>query len=96
MSKILITTLPFGDKNRFPLELLEKANIEYLVNPLKTKLTEDQLADMVSDFDIIIAGTEPITDKVMARATKLKLISRVGIGLDGVDLIHKNVHFFTL
>jgi D-3-phosphoglycerate dehydrogenase / 2-oxoglutarate reductase len=87
MSKILITTVPFGDKNRFPVELLEKANIEYLVNPLKTKLTEDQLADMVSDFDIIIAGTEPITERVMARATKLKLISRVGIGLDGVDLI---------
>jgi D-3-phosphoglycerate dehydrogenase / 2-oxoglutarate reductase len=87
MSKILITTVPFGDKNRLPIELLEKANIEYLINPYKTKLTEGQLIDMIPDFDGVIAGTEPITEKVMAQATKLKLISRVGIGLDGVDLI---------
>lgn len=87
MAKALITTVPFGDKNRLPLELLENAGIEYLINPLNKKLTEDQLADMVGDFDVIIAGTELITDKVMARAPKLKLISRVGVGLDGVDLI---------
>jgi D-3-phosphoglycerate dehydrogenase len=35
---------------------------------------------------MLIAGTEPITDNVMSRASRLKLISRVGIGLDGVDL----------
>jgi D-3-phosphoglycerate dehydrogenase / 2-oxoglutarate reductase len=87
MAKALITTVPFGDKNRLPLELLENAGIEYLINPLNKKLTEDQLADMVGDFDVIIAGTELITDKVMARAPKLKLISRVGVGLDGVDLM---------
>lgn len=87
MPKTLITTVPFGEKNRLPLELLENAGIEYLINPHNTKLTEDQLAALVTDFDVIIAGTEHITDKVMARASKLKLISRVGIGLDGVDLI---------
>jgi D-3-phosphoglycerate dehydrogenase len=87
LSKVLITTVPFGDKNRLPLDLLEKAGIEYLINPHKTKLTEDQLADIVSDFDVIIAGTEPITEKVLTRASKLKLISRVGIGLDSVNLI---------
>lgn len=87
MSKVLITTVPFGEKNRLPLELLENAGIGYLINPLNKKLTEDQLADMVADFDVIIAGTELITEKVMARASQLKLISRVGVGLDGVDLI---------
>lgn len=87
IAKALITTVPFGDKNRLPLELLGNAGIEYLINPLNKKLTEDQLADMVCDFDVIIAGTELITDKVMARAPNLKLISRVGVGLDGVDLI---------
>ncbi|MBT4662706.1 MAG: phosphoglycerate dehydrogenase [Candidatus Marinimicrobia bacterium] len=67
--------------------MLEKSGIEYLINPLNTKLTEDQLAGMVSDYDVIIAGTEPITEKVMKRTTNLKLISRVGIGLDSVDLL---------
>lgn len=87
MPKALITTVPFGDKNRLPLELLEAAGIEYLVNPIGRKLKEDELADMISDFDVLIAGTEPITDKVMGRASRLKLISRVGIGLDSVDLL---------
>jgi D-3-phosphoglycerate dehydrogenase / 2-oxoglutarate reductase len=85
--KALITTVPFGDKNRLPLELLEAAGIEYLINPKNKKLTEDELAEMVTDFDVIIAGTEPITDKVMENASRLKMISRVGIGLDSVDLI---------
>ena len=85
--KVLITTVPFGDKNRLPLELLEAAGIDYLINPLNRKLKEDELADMVDDFDIIIAGTEPITEKVFSRAKNLKMISRVGIGLDSVDLL---------
>ena len=87
MARALITTVPFGDKNRLPLELLEDAGIEYLINPHNKKLTEDQLIELVPDFDVIIAGTEPITDAVMARAIKLKLISRVGVGLDSVDLV---------
>ena len=87
MSKALITTVPFADKNRLPLELLEAAGVEYLINPIGRKLKEDELAEMVTDFEVLIAGTESITDKVMAQASKLKLISRVGIGLDSVDLL---------
>lgn len=87
MPKALITTVPFGDKNRLPIEQLEAAGIDYLINPTGRKLKEDELAEMVTDFDVLIAGTEPITDKVMARAQCLKLISRVGIGLDSVDLL---------
>jgi D-3-phosphoglycerate dehydrogenase len=87
MSKVLITTVPFGDKNQLPLELLENAGIEYLINPLNKKLTEDELAEMITDFDVIIAGTEPISAKVMDQGTNLKMISRVGIGLDSVDLL---------
>jgi D-3-phosphoglycerate dehydrogenase len=87
MSKVLITTVPFGDKNSQPLEQLQAAGIEYLINPIGRKLKEDELAEMISDFDVLIAGTEPITEKVMNRAPRLKLISRVGIGLDSVDLL---------
>ena len=60
MPKVLITTIPFGDKNRLPLELLENAGIEYQINPFNKKITEVQLAEIISNFDAIIAGTEPI------------------------------------
>ena len=85
--KVLITTVPFGNKDRSPLNLLEKNNIEYLINPLNKKLTENELLNLVSDFDVIVAGTEQISDKVLNKARNLKMISRVGIGLDSVDLL---------
>jgi D-3-phosphoglycerate dehydrogenase / 2-oxoglutarate reductase len=87
MPKVLITTVPFGEKDRLPLDLLENAGINYLMNPFNKKITEDQLAEIIHDFDALIAGTEPITEKVLNRAANLKLISRVGIGLDNVDLL---------
>ncbi len=87
MTKALVTTVPFGATNRLPIELLEAAGIDYLINPLGRKLTEDELAGMVADFDVLIAGTETISDKVMHNGSRLRLISRVGIGLDSVDLL---------
>ena len=87
MPKVLISTVPFGDKNHLPIEQLEAAGFEYLINPLGRKLKEEELGEMISDFDVLIAGTENISDAVMAKASKLKLISRVGIGLDNIDLL---------
>lgn len=84
--KVLITTVPFGDKNSLPLELLQQCDVDFLINPLGKKLTEDELSNIITDFDVLIAGTELITEKVMSNAPKLKMISRVGIGLDSVDL----------
>jgi D-3-phosphoglycerate dehydrogenase len=83
--RVLITTVPFGVERR-PLELLESEGIEYVINPIGRRLKEDELAAMAADFGVIIAGTEPITAAVMDAAPHLRLISRVGIGLDSVDL----------
>jgi len=84
--KVLITTVPFGQVENKPLKDLESNNIEYVINPFNRKLQPGELAELIDDFDIIIAGTEKIDKKVFDRAKKLKFISRVGIGLDGVDL----------
>ncbi|TAK90643.1 MAG: lactate dehydrogenase [Burkholderiaceae bacterium] len=87
MPKVLVTTVPFADKDKTPIHLLEGAGIDYLINPVGRKLKEDELVNLIADHDVLIAGTEPITDKVMARANRLRLIARVGIGLDSVDLL---------
>jgi D-3-phosphoglycerate dehydrogenase len=87
MLKVLITTVPFGDKNSFPLELLKGVGANFVINPIGRKLKEEELAELIGDYDILIAGTEPITSYVLSKASKLKLISRVGIGLDNVDLL---------
>lgn len=87
MKKILITTVPFGDKNVTPIELLNSVNVSYTLNPIGRKLTEDELCQLIPDFNILIAGTEKISKKVLRHASKLELISRVGVGLDSVDLM---------
>jgi len=87
LSRILITTVPFGSENKHPIELLKTQGLDYLINPIGRKLTENELAEMIGDAEVLIAGTEPITKKVMERAKHLKLISRVGIGLDNIDLV---------
>ncbi|MFA5238573.1 MAG: phosphoglycerate dehydrogenase [Phycisphaerae bacterium] len=86
---VFISTVPFGEIDSYPVDILKKeSNCEFVINPLGRKLNEDELAEILKDYDILIAGTEPITAKVMDNAPNLKLISRVGIGLDNVDLCH--------
>jgi len=38
------------------------------------------------EVDGIVAGVEPLTAKVMDALLSLKCISRVGVGMDNVDL----------
>lgn len=85
--RVLITTVPFGEEDRRPLALLEGGGIEYILNPLGRRLRAEELAELVSEVDVLIAGTEPITAAVLDRASRLRLIARVGIGLDSVDLL---------
>lgn len=87
MTRVLITTVPFAEKNKLPLELLTASGIDYVINPHNKKLTADQLAELIPSFDAVIAGTEEINAHVLSKADKLKFISRVGIGLDSVDLL---------
>jgi D-3-phosphoglycerate dehydrogenase len=85
--KALVSTVPFGVGNPRPLLELERSGVSFELNRTGRKLRETELAELISDFDVLIAGTEPITEAVMARGKRLKLISRVGIGLDNVDLL---------
>lgn len=61
---------------------------EVIQNPYKRKLTEEELIELLEKFkpEILIAGVEPITERAIKIAPFLKVISRVGVGLDSVDL----------
>jgi D-3-phosphoglycerate dehydrogenase len=85
--RVLVSTFPFGQLDFTPIRLLESANLEFVINPIGRKLKESELEELISDFDILIAGTEVISAKVISHAKHLKLIARVGIGLDNVDLL---------
>src|SRR6188508_1626214 len=85
--RVLVTTHPFGEIDRDPIELLEKQGIPFTLNPVKRRLREQELAEMIGPYEALIAGTEPITEAVLGRSENLRLIARVGIGLDSVALV---------
>ena len=85
--KAFVSTIPFSDPNTLPMEALKSAGIDVKINNLGRKITTAELADQIGDADFLIAGTEIIDSSVFDKAPNLKLIARVGIGLDGVDLI---------
>jgi D-3-phosphoglycerate dehydrogenase len=84
--RLLVSTVPFCRFDKAPRAWLDEAGIEVVENPVGRRLKEDEIADMIGGYDYLIAGTEPVTDRVLSRADRLKLIVRVGIGLDSVDL----------
>lgn len=84
--KILTSPSSFGQVGNEPVDLLVQNGYEVINNPYSRKLTEDEVIELAADCIGIVAGVEPLTAKVMDALPKLKCISRVGIGMDSVDL----------
>ncbi len=82
--KAFISTVPFGESDPGIFKLLNDAGIEYEVNPYGRKITSSELATHLAGCMYHIAGTEQITPAVLDASSELKLIARVGVGLDNV------------
>src|SRR5262245_51600707 len=86
MRRVLITTSPFGDSDTTALRLLDEEGIVYKLNPFARRLREHELAELIGPYEVLIAGTEPITEEALDRAPNLRLIAHTGIGLDNIPL----------
>ena len=85
--KILISPSSFGKCGIEPLQILEKTNYELIHNPYGRKLTEKEVVELGGKELVgIVAGVESLNQKVLDQLPNLKCISRVGVGLDSVDL----------
>jgi len=83
--KVFVSTHPFSFTSAEPMRLLKYNEFDVRLNPFEHKISTEELSKVIGDAEILIAGTEKITEQVFKAATNLKLISRVGIGLDGID-----------
>lgn len=83
--KIFVSTAPFGAVDPTPKNELEAAGWEIRYNDRNRKLTPQEVADLARDCDGLIAGTEDLSPLIEANPG-LKMIARVGIGLDSVPL----------
>jgi D-3-phosphoglycerate dehydrogenase len=85
---IAITPSSFGQCGSAPLKLLQENNYKIINNQFGRKLTEIEVTEILKDCIGIVAGVEPLTKQVMDASPKLKCISRVGVGMDSVDLYY--------
>lgn len=85
--KLLISTSSFAVDDSPALMQLRQAGWTLTLNPYGRKLTEAEVTGLLADGVVgIIAGVETLSAAVLDAAPALKVISRVGAGLDSVDL----------
>jgi len=82
---VAVTIRSFGLNVERHKELHETCIIKY-INKTGKRLSESELSQHLQGIEGVIAGTEPFTKNVIEFAETLKIISRVGVGLDSVDL----------
>ncbi|MGD9610360.1 MAG: NAD(P)-dependent oxidoreductase [Desulfovibrionaceae bacterium] len=88
MPTVLVTTSSFGVHDACVLDRLTARGLTPVINPYGRKLTEDELLELLRQHRPVglLAGTEPITRRVMETALpELRAIARVGVGWDNVD-----------
>ena len=66
--------------------VLQAAGYELVFSPDHRQMTEVELLDRLSGCVGSVAGSEPYTPKVMDAHPQLRIIARVGVGYDSVDV----------
>jgi D-3-phosphoglycerate dehydrogenase len=86
MNKILTSPSSIGQISQEPFDLLKSNGYEIINNPYGRKLTESEVISLASDCIGIVAGVEPLNSTVIDALPNLRCISRVGVGMDSVDI----------
>lgn len=84
--KVLASPSSIGQISLEPFKLLEANGYEVVKNPYGRKLTKDETIDLGKDCIGIVAGVETLDSKIIDSLPNLKCISRVGVGMDSVDI----------
>lgn len=86
MSKVVAwSTSSFGKESPRPLEMLRQAGFEVRANPHGRTLTTDEAKAHLDGVVGLVAGTEKLTGDLLRSLPQLKVISRVGVGMDAID-----------
>jgi len=84
--RVLIASRSFGPNCPQAVERMREAGCELVPNEWGRAPTEAELLERVGDIDVLISGTEPVTERVLQAAPRLKVISKHGVGYENIDL----------
>src|SRR5438477_9428905 len=86
MRKILIAPAPLDDV-AFPyLQILKDAGLEPVFPRRGAMLTEDEAVAALAGCAASMASGEPYTARLLDACPGLRVVARVGVGYDAVDL----------
>jgi D-3-phosphoglycerate dehydrogenase / 2-oxoglutarate reductase len=86
MPKVLIAPMTLAGLEGAFVQTLRAAGFELVYPPRATQMTEDELLPVLKGIDASVAGSEPYTRRVLEANPSLKVIARVGVGYDAVDV----------
>ncbi len=81
-----LITVRFMSKGDEGDSRLNNNGVETEFNVWHAKRTEDEMIAILKDKDATVASSDPFTARVMENCPKLRVIARVGVGYDAVDL----------
>jgi len=83
---IAITALALCGRPNEVTEALRADGCRVILHPQMTPPSEAQLREYLAEAEGLIAGSEPLTRAVLEAAPRLRVIARMGVGYDAVDL----------
>jgi phosphoglycerate dehydrogenase-like enzyme/quinol monooxygenase YgiN len=86
VSRRILVSVPHLADRRPLLRPLEEAGYELVLNPHGRTMNEQQLLELLPGCVATLAGSEPYNDRVLGRAPELRVIARLGVGYDQIDL----------
>lgn len=67
-------------------------DIEITMPEVLQQPSEAELIAIIGEYDGMIAGDDPLTARVLEHATRMRIISKWGVGVDGIDLDAARAH----
>lgn len=80
-----VTTVAFSKNETLIAQIKKMGFKEVLINEKGKRFTKDELILFLSKCDIAIVGLDKIDKSVLSKTTKLKSISKYGVGLDNIN-----------
>jgi D-3-phosphoglycerate dehydrogenase len=83
--KVLVSAPYFLPVMETYRQRLAEEGVKLIGARVNERLSEEELLEVVKDIDGIICGDDRITERVLAAAPRLKVISKWGTGIDSID-----------
>jgi D-3-phosphoglycerate dehydrogenase len=90
--KVLISAASLANLPGKFLDVLREAGCEVVYPARVAQLTEDEIFRELKGVQATVAGSEPYTRRVIEAHPQLRVIARVGVGYDAVDVAAATEH----